>query len=103
MKRDMKLVFDILQFIESTVTDCGPTRLEILQELCTKRGVWDNSDAEDVLVQEIMYQLQILEIGGFVAKEEVEPFGDQSDETYYQLSWSGHDQLDAMRKVISIG
>lgn len=98
MKRDMKLVFDVLQFIECTVTDCGPTRLEVLEDLCTKRGVWDKSDAEDALVEEIMYQLQILETGGFVTKEEVDPFGEQPDETYYQLTWSGHDLLDAMRK-----
>ncbi|PYB75893.1 DUF2513 domain-containing protein [Pseudomonas soli] len=101
MKRDMKLVFDVLVFIESTVTDCGPARIEILQELCTKRGVWDNSEAEDALVEEIMYQLHLLETGGLVVKTEMEPVGDQPDDIFYQLTWSGHDQLDSMRKVHS--
>lgn|GEM_PF-1552750 len=102
MKRDMKLVFDVLVFIESTDTDCGPTQLEILQAICVKRGVWDSGEAEEVLTEEILYQLQILESGDLVVVTEAEVYEDDSEEIYYQLTWSGHDQLDSMRQVINL-
>lgn len=99
----MKLVFDLLVFIETTVTLEGPTHFELMQELCTARGVWESDEAEEALVEEISYQLQILETGGLVVKTEVDPIGDSPDVIYYQLTWSGHDQLDSMRKVLKFG
>ncbi|MQA53718.1 DUF2513 domain-containing protein [Pseudomonas piscis] len=102
MKRDMKLVFDVLVFIELTDTDIGPTYFEIIQEIGTKRGVWDSGDAEEELNTCIVHHLDILVGGGLLSKYEQEPTREQSDETFYQLTWQGHDLLDAMRKVVDI-
>lgn len=102
MKRDMKLVFEILVFIETTVTDLGPAHFEIAQEIGTNRSVWDNSDAEEELMLDLAYHLDLLEGGGKIVKYVREPHGDQPDETFYQLTWDGHDLLDSMRKVINI-
>lgn len=49
MKRDNKLVFDVLAFIESTDTTYGPTLSEILQEFFSQRGVREGGDADDAL------------------------------------------------------
>ncbi|MEG0244612.1 MAG: DUF2513 domain-containing protein [Pseudomonas sp.] len=97
MKRDLKLVREVLGFIEFTVNDCGPTLLEIMQEVGTNRGVWNSGEAEEDLNEQIVYQLNILETGGFVVKTETEPYCDQADEINFQLTWKGHDLLDSMR------
>ena len=102
MKRDMKLVFDILVFIETCVTDIGPAYYEIAQEIGTKRGVWDSGDAEEALLEEIVYHLDMLVGGGKISKYEREPDAEQTDETFYQLTWDGHDLLDSMRQVVNI-
>ncbi|WP_281212021.1 DUF2513 domain-containing protein [Pseudomonas fulva] len=98
MKRDMKLVKDVLEFIEITVTLEGPTHSELMEEVLATHGVLGSGDAEDALVEEITYQLALLELGGFLVKTEVDPIGDLPDETYYQLTWAGHDLLDSLTK-----
>ncbi|WP_129932385.1 MULTISPECIES: DUF2513 domain-containing protein [unclassified Pseudomonas] len=98
MKRDMKLVKDVLEFIEYTVTLDGPTHSELMEEVLANHGVLGSGEAEDALLEEIIYQVAILESGGFLAKTEVEPSGDRPDEIYYQLTWAGHDLLDSINK-----
>lgn len=102
MKRDMKLVFEVLAFIESTATDVGPTFYEIIQDIGVKRGVWDSGEAEDDLNACIVYHLDLLAGGGLLSKYEQEPFGDQTDETFYQLTWQGHDLLDSLRDAVNL-
>lgn len=97
MKRDTKLVKDILGFIEHTETLEGPTHPELVEDVLATHGVLGSGEAEDALVEQITYQLNILESGGLLVRTEIEPSGDRPDETYYQLTWAGHDYLDANR------
>ncbi|MFV7464316.1 DUF2513 domain-containing protein [Pseudomonas shirazica] len=96
----MNLVFDILTSIEATDSDLGPAFIEIAKSVCNKRRVWDSADAEERLLVEIVYHLAILESGGKVSKFEQGPYGDRPDETFYRLTWHGHDLLDSIRKSL---
>jgi len=99
MKRDMKLVKEILGFIEHAGTLDGSTHSELMEEILASHGVLNSGgEAEEALVEEIAYQLGILESGGLLLRTEIEPLGDRPDETYYQLTWAGHDLLDAILK-----
>lgn len=96
MKRDMKLVKEILGFIEQAGTLDGSTHSELMEEILATHGVLDSGgETEEALVEDITYQLGILESGGLLLRIELDPIGDRPDETYYQLTWAGHDYLDA--------
>lgn len=98
MKRNMKLVKEILGFIEHAGTLDGSTHSELMEEILATHGVLDSGgEAEEALVDDITYQLAILESGGLLLRTEIEPVGDRLDETCYQLTWAGHDYLDENR------
>ncbi|MBV4507647.1 DUF2513 domain-containing protein [Pseudomonas mosselii] len=103
MKRDMKLVKEILGLIEHTGTLDGLTHSELMEEVLATHGVLDSGgEAEEALVEDVTYQLGILESGGLLLRTEIDPIGDRPDETYYQLTWAGHDYLDESRSKPSL-
>ncbi len=93
MKRDVNFTCSLLSYLELSVEPLGVDEFELLNEFSVQDDISDQSDAFELLKEQLSYHLAILESGDLVRAS----FQDGDESSYYSLTWAGHDYLDAQR------
>lgn len=97
MKRDFNFTCLLLSYLELSVELLGVDEFELLNEFLAQGAISDQSDAFELLKEQLSYHLAILESGDLVRAS----FQDGDESPYYSLTWAGHDYLDAQRLASS--
>ncbi|WP_337034826.1 DUF2513 domain-containing protein [Paenibacillus illinoisensis] len=88
LKRDMELIIDILKCIEETKTSASSAIVVHMYRYDTKEKQ-----------EHVQYQINLLKDAGYVeARGGLNPY----EFTIYNMTWAGHDFLDAARNEVVV-